>query len=80
MLRSTIFDKSFYLSPAARVEHPPAKIINVSAVDVGFLTTYVLKVHDVWSAPLQIIGIAVLTIGVMGWTSCAGMIDNNSRR
>lgn len=72
MLRSVIFDKSFHLSPAARISHPPAKVINVNAVDVGFLTNYVLKIHDVWSAPLQIIGIAFLTFGVMGWTSVFG--------
>lgn len=52
MLRSVIFAKSLQLSPAARIAHPSAKIINVNAVDVGFLTNYVLKIHDVWSAPL----------------------------
>ncbi|OAQ95919.1 hypothetical protein LLEC1_04564 [Akanthomyces lecanii] len=72
MLRSVIFTKSLKLSPAARVAHPSAKIINVNAVDVGFLTNYVLKIHDVWSAPLQIVGIGVLTVSVMGWTSCVG--------
>lgn len=72
MLRSVIFEKSLKLSPAARVTHPAAKIINVNAVDVGFLTNYVLKIHDVWSAPLQILGIAILTYFVMGWTSCVG--------
>lgn len=72
MLRSVIFDKGFHLSPAARISHPPAKVINVNAVDVSFLTNYVLKIHDVWSAPLQIIGIAVLTYRVMGWTSIFG--------
>ncbi|KGQ04390.1 ABC transporter C family member 1 [Beauveria bassiana D1-5] len=72
MLRSVIFDKSLHLSPAARISHPPAKVINVNAVDVSFLTNYVLKIHDVWAAPLQIMGIAVLTFGVMGWTSVFG--------
>lgn len=72
MLRSVIFTKSLKLSLAARVAHPSAKIINVNAVDVGFLTNYVLKIHDVWSAPLQIVGIGVLTVSVMGWTSCVG--------
>ncbi|KAF1732449.1 hypothetical protein CRV24_008644 [Beauveria bassiana] len=47
MLRSVIFDKSLHLSPAARISHPPAKVINVNAVDVSFLTNYVLKIHDV---------------------------------
>ncbi|KAM0738275.1 hypothetical protein ACQRIT_006012 [Beauveria bassiana] len=52
MLRSVIFEKSLHLSPAARISHPPAKVINVNAVDI--------------------IGIAVLTFGVMGWTSMFG--------
>ncbi|KAJ6785291.1 hypothetical protein PWT90_01091 [Aphanocladium album] len=72
MLRSVIFEKSLKLSPAARVAYPSAKIININAVDVGFLTNYVLKIHDVWSAPLQILGIGILTMSVMGWTSCVG--------
>lgn len=72
MLRSVLFQKSLSLSPAARAAHPSAKIINMSAVDVAYLTNYVLKIHDVWSAPLQIIGIGVLTYFVMGWTSCVG--------
>ncbi|XWW96772.1 hypothetical protein V2A60_004752 [Cordyceps javanica] len=72
MLRGVIFEKSLGLSPTARAVHPAAKIINVNAVDVGFLTNYVLKIHDVWSAPLQILGIGVLTVFVMGWTSCVG--------
>ncbi|KAJ3492703.1 hypothetical protein NLG97_g5201 [Lecanicillium saksenae] len=72
MLRGIIFEKSLKLSPAARVTHPSAKIININAVDVGFLTNYVLKIHDVWSAPLQILGIGILTFSVMGWTSCVG--------
>lgn len=74
MLRGVIFEKSLKLSPAARVAHPSAKIININAVDVGFLTNYVLKIHDVWSAPLQIIGIGVLTYAVMGWTSVIGFV------
>lgn len=72
MLRSVIFEKSLKLSPAARTAHPSAKIININAVDVGFLTNYVLKIHDVWSAPLQIAGIGILSVSVMGWTSCVG--------
>lgn len=72
MLRSAIFDKSLRLSPASRLVHPPAKIINITAVDVGFLTNYVLKIHDVWSSPIQIVGIAILTASVMGWTGLIG--------
>ncbi|KAM7198968.1 multidrug resistance-associated protein 4 [Rhypophila sp. PSN 637] len=40
MLGSTIFAKALRLSASARVDHPPAKIINLSAVDVAFLSIF----------------------------------------
>ncbi|KAM7211688.1 P-loop containing nucleoside triphosphate hydrolase protein [Rhypophila decipiens] len=72
MLRSTIFVKALRLSASARVDHPPAKIINLSAVDVDFLSNYVLRLHDIWSAPLQILAIACLAVSIMGWPALAG--------
>ncbi|KAK3321892.1 spermidine/putrescine import ATP-binding protein potA [Apodospora peruviana] len=72
MLRSTIFAKALRLSAAARVRHPPAKIINLSAVDVDFLSNYVMRLHDIWSAPLQILAIGFLAVGIMGWPALAG--------
>ncbi|KAK2616712.1 hypothetical protein QQS21_000324 [Conoideocrella luteorostrata] len=72
MLRSAIFEKSIKLSPAARAKHPPERIINMSSVDADNLANYMLKVHDVWSAPLQIVGIAVLTVTIMGPTALFG--------
>lgn len=73
MLQSVIFDKALRLSPSARVKHPPAQIINLSSVDVMALTYYVMRVHEIWSAPAQILGIAGLTVGIMGWPALAGL-------
>ncbi|KAM7190125.1 P-loop containing nucleoside triphosphate hydrolase protein [Naviculisporaceae sp. PSN 640] len=72
MLRSTIFAKALRLSAQSRVDHPPARIINLSAVDVDFLSNYVLRIHDIWSAPAQIIAIACLAVSIMGWPALAG--------
>lgn len=72
MLRAAIFEKSIKICPEARVEYPPERIVNMSSVDADNLAYYMLKVHDVWSAPLQIIGIAVLTVSIMGPTALFG--------
>lgn len=72
MLQTAIFEKSLRLSPAARVAHPPAQIINMSAVDVNFVSTYVLKIHDIWVAPLQILVIAMLASSILGPAACIG--------
>ncbi|KAF3069892.1 ABC transporter C family member 10 [Trichoderma lentiforme] len=72
MLRAAIFEKSIKLSPQARVEYPPERIINMSSVDADNLANYMLKVHDVWSAPLQIVGIGALTVTIMGPTALFG--------
>lgn len=72
MLQTVIFEKSLRLSPAARIAHPPAQIINMSAVDVGFVSTYVLKIHDIWVAPLQILVIAVLASRILGPVAMVG--------
>ncbi|GFP57227.1 multidrug resistance-associated protein 4 [Trichoderma asperellum] len=66
MLRAAIFEKSINLCPEARIEYPPERIVNMSSGDADNLAYYMLKVHDIWSAPLQIIGIAVLTVTIMG--------------
>lgn len=73
MLKTAIFEKSLRLSPAARIAHPPAQIINLSAVDVDFVSTYVLMIHDVWVAPIQIIIIAILAFSIIGPSALAGL-------
>ncbi|EHK26736.1 uncharacterized protein TRIVIDRAFT_34120 [Trichoderma virens Gv29-8] len=72
MLRAAIFEKSIKLCPEARVEYPPERIINMSSVDADNLASYMLKVHDLWSAPLQIVGIGALTVTIMGPTALFG--------
>lgn len=74
MLRTSLFEKSLRLSPAARMAYPPAHIINMSAVDVDFVSTYVLKIHDIWVAPLQIVLIAVLACSLLGPSALAGFV------
>ncbi|KAM7212847.1 hypothetical protein V8F06_011745, partial [Rhypophila decipiens] len=74
MLGSTIFAKALRLSASARVDHPPAKIINLSSVDVAFLSHYVARLHDIWSAPMQILAIACLAVSIMGWPALAGFV------
>lgn len=65
MLRAAIFYKSIKLYPKNRVEYSPERIANMGSVDADNLAYYKLKVHDIWSAPLQIMGIAALTVTVM---------------
>lgn len=72
MLKTCIFEKSLRLSPAARVVHPPAKIINMSTVDVDLISAYVLMIHDIWVAPLQIVLIAILAYSIIGPSALAG--------
>ncbi|KAK2006471.1 hypothetical protein LZ32DRAFT_91952 [Colletotrichum eremochloae] len=73
MLQTVLFEKTLNLSPTSRTLHSPASIINMSAVDINFISNYVMKIHDIWSAPIQIIGIATLTIRLMGWSALYGM-------
>jgi hypothetical protein len=75
MLRTTIFEKSLYLSPEERVNHPPEQVINMSAVDVEALGMYVWKIHEIWSAPLQIVAIALFVISIMGNSALWGKIS-----
>ncbi|KAH8648547.1 P-loop containing nucleoside triphosphate hydrolase protein [Xylariales sp. PMI_506] len=72
MVRSAIFEKSSRLSPAARSAYPPERVINMSSIDADNLSSYMLKVHDLWSAPLQIVAIGVLTVTIMGPTALFG--------
>lgn len=74
MLRTSIFEKSLRLSPAARITHPPAQIINMSAADVDLVSVYVLMIHDIWIAPLQIIAIAILASSIIGMSAFVGFL------
>ncbi|KAK4209940.1 P-loop containing nucleoside triphosphate hydrolase protein [Rhypophila decipiens] len=74
ILGSTIFAKAPRLCASARVDHPPAKIINLSSVDVAFLSHYVARLHDIWSAPMQILAIACLAVSIMTWPALAGFV------
>lgn len=74
MVQTAIFEKSLRLSPAARIAHPPAQIINMSTVDTDFISTYFLKIHDIWVAPLQIITIVVLASSILGPSAFVGFI------
>ncbi|KAJ9137445.1 Spermidine/putrescine import ATP-binding protein potA [Pleurostoma richardsiae] len=74
MLRTAIFEKALRLSRGAGIAHPPAKVINMSAVDVDFVSTYILKFHDIWSAPLQLSAIAALTAVLLGPSALFGFL------
>jgi len=73
MIRTCVFEKSLRLSPAARVLHPPAKILNISANDAQALGMYVMNIHQIWSSPAQIVLIAVLTANIMGPSALFGI-------
>jgi hypothetical protein len=77
MLRATIFEKSLHLSPKERVVYPPEKIINMSGIDVEAVGMYVWKIHEIWSAPLQIVVIAVLVVSIMGASGLCGKIASS---
>ncbi|KAI6330798.1 hypothetical protein MCOR29_001742 [Pyricularia oryzae] len=65
-LRTTILAKALRLSPTASAHLSPARIISISTVDVDMIALYVQRLHDIWSAPAQILAIAALTTRVMG--------------
>ncbi|XHG05672.1 hypothetical protein AWENTII_008890 [Aspergillus wentii] len=73
MLRSAIFQHGLRLSPESRKAYPAGKIINLSTNDVRFIKNYILKVHEIWSAPLQLAFIMVLIVRLIGLSGLCGM-------
>jgi len=73
MLKSGLYNKSLHLSAKSQAEFPAGTIINISTHDVAFFKNYFFKVHDLWSALLQIIIIFLLVLWLMGSTCLIGM-------
>lgn len=66
MLKAGLFEKSLELSMGGRAAFPPATVINIFSHDISFFQNYFVKVHDLWSAMLQITIIAVLVTWLLG--------------
>lgn len=72
VLKTGLYEKSLRLSVGSRAEFPAGTIINISSHDVSFFRNYFLKVHDLWSAILQIVVIFSLVLWVMGKSCLIG--------
>ena len=72
MIRAAIFEKSLWLAPEERVAHPPEMIINMSVVDAETLGVYVFRIHELWSAPLQMIAVVFLLVKILGTSALWG--------
>jgi ATP-binding cassette subfamily C (CFTR/MRP) protein 1 len=75
MLKSGIYKKSLHLSAKSQTAFPAGTIINISTHDVAFFKNYFFKVHDLWSALLQIIMIFLLVLWIMGTTCLIGTVN-----
>ena len=73
MLKGGLYNKSLRLSAASQTIFPAGKIINMSSHDVAFIRNYFVKVHDLWSATLQIIIIFMIVLWIMGRTCLLGI-------
>lgn len=72
MIKAAILQYSLRLSPDARTQYPAGKIINLSTGDVNLLKTYTLKVHDIWTGPIQVAAIFVLVVQLIGLSGISG--------
>lgn len=65
-LQSSIFKKSMCFSCSARATNPLGSILSVSTHDMEFIRNYLIKVHDIWSGPLQLTVLFISAIRIIG--------------
>ncbi|KAL0232662.1 hypothetical protein GEMRC1_011409 [Eukaryota sp. GEM-RC1] len=72
-LCSLIYTKSLRLSPSAWKKFPPGKVQNIMSTDAEALNGLLSYLHNIWSAPLQIIVSLVLLFRLVGVAAFAGL-------
>ncbi|KAG5958145.1 hypothetical protein E4U58_005507 [Claviceps cyperi] len=73
-LGSTIYRKSLRLSNEGRSSKTIGDIVNYMAVDAQRLSDLTQFLHQVWSAPFQIIICMVSLYNLLGWSMMAGIV------
>ena len=65
-INAAVYRKSLRLSSAARQNFSPGKITNMISTDANRIELFVTLAHTMWTAPLQIIIVAVFLILQLG--------------
>ncbi|PYI32209.1 P-loop containing nucleoside triphosphate hydrolase protein [Aspergillus indologenus CBS 114.80] len=66
VLSLAIFQKSVRFSNLAHLRSPVGKVLGSSTTDMMLVRNYVLKVHDIWSSPVQLLLIAFMIVRLLG--------------
>ncbi|PYH90746.1 P-loop containing nucleoside triphosphate hydrolase protein [Aspergillus ellipticus CBS 707.79] len=74
VLQLAIFQKSVRFSNVAHQQCPVGKVLGSSTTDMMLVRNYVLKVHDVWSSPLQLLMIAFMIVRMLGISGIVGYL------
>lgn len=72
VLSLAIFQKSVRFSNLAQLRSPVGKVLGSSTTDMMLVRNYVLKVHDIWSSPLQLLLIAFMIVRLLGISGVVG--------
>ncbi|RAH75053.1 P-loop containing nucleoside triphosphate hydrolase protein [Aspergillus aculeatinus CBS 121060] len=74
VLSMAIFQKSVRFSNLAHLRSPVGKVLGSSTTDMMLVRNYVLKVHDIWSSPLQLLLIAFMIVRLLGISGVVGYV------
>ncbi|RKO86365.1 ABC transporter type 1, transmembrane domain-containing protein, partial [Blyttiomyces helicus] len=72
-LTSTLYRKSLRLSASARKEFNVGKVMTIVATDTTRVETFLLYVHLIWTAPVQVFVLTVLICSQLGLPALAGI-------
>eukprot|EP01128_Nolandella_sp_AFSM9_P006332 TRINITY_DN3225_c5_g1_i1.p1 TRINITY_DN3225_c5_g1~~TRINITY_DN3225_c5_g1_i1.p1 ORF type:complete len:1698 (-),score=443.16 TRINITY_DN3225_c5_g1_i1:254-4717(-) len=72
-LISAVYEKSMRLSHASRQTSTVGEIVNLQSIDAFRIGQTVTYLHNLWSAPLQIIVSTILLYRVLGYSAFAGI-------
>jgi ABC-type transport system involved in cytochrome bd biosynthesis fused ATPase/permease subunit len=75
-LTGAIYEKSFRVSPRAKLLYPQGKIVSMVGQDIKAINNGFLNVHAFWTIPLQLITAIVLMNFLLGWVTwiAVGMV------
>ncbi|PYH43502.1 P-loop containing nucleoside triphosphate hydrolase protein, partial [Aspergillus saccharolyticus JOP 1030-1] len=74
VLSLAIFQKSVRFSNLAHLRSPVGKVLGSSTTDMMLVRNYVLKVHDIWSSPVQLLLIAFMIVRLLGVSGIVGYV------
>ncbi|RAH86803.1 P-loop containing nucleoside triphosphate hydrolase protein [Aspergillus japonicus CBS 114.51] len=74
VLSLALFQKSVRFSNLAHLRSPVGKVLGSSTTDMMLVRNYVLKVHDIWSSPVQLLLIAFMIVRLLGLSGVVGYV------